>query len=102
VKKTKTGRSSTDSSVLEELAPSCTELPAVIIEHRALAKLQGTYIEALPREVDPRPGASTRASTRPWRPRGALVEGPEPAEHPDPHRDRPRIRECFVARRACS
>lgn len=50
VKKTKTGRS-TDHAVLEELAEQ-HELPAVILEHRALAKLQGTYLEALPREVD--------------------------------------------------
>ena len=54
VKKTKTGRS-TDHSVLEELAEQ-HELPAVILEHRALAKLQGTYLEALPREVDPNTG----------------------------------------------
>jgi DNA polymerase-1 len=54
VKKTKTGRS-TDSSVLEELAP-LHPLPDAIMEHRSLAKLLSTYIEALPREVDPQTG----------------------------------------------
>ena len=54
VKKTKTARS-TDQTVLEELA-LLHELPAAILEHRSLAKLQGTYIDALPQQIDPRTG----------------------------------------------
>ena len=50
VKKTKTGYS-TDSDVLEELEP-LHPLPALILEHRAIAKLKGTYLDALPRMVN--------------------------------------------------
>lgn len=45
-KKTKTGFS-TDSSVLEKLAPSHA-LPKILLEHRMCAKLINTYIETLP------------------------------------------------------
>jgi DNA polymerase-1 len=48
-KKTKTGLS-TDASVLEELKDE-HPLPGVILEHRELAKLKGTYVDALPRLV---------------------------------------------------
>jgi DNA polymerase-1 len=50
-KKTKTGRS-TDHEVLEELSDA-HPLPDVILELRKLQKLRGTYIEALPRQIDP-------------------------------------------------
>ncbi|MEA2063031.1 MAG: DNA polymerase I [Gemmatimonadota bacterium] len=50
-KKTKTGFS-TDSTVLAELAAE-HELPEVILEHRELAKLKSTYVDALPRQVNP-------------------------------------------------
>ena len=50
VKRTKTGRS-TDHDVLEELAAE-HPLPALVLEHRALAKLKGTYLDAFPRLVD--------------------------------------------------
>jgi DNA polymerase-1 len=51
VKKTKTGPS-TDADTLEELA-ALHPVPAKIVEFRALAKLKGTYIDALPALVDP-------------------------------------------------
>lgn len=54
VKRTKTSRS-TDASVLEALAEQ-HQLPATILEQRQLAKLKGTYIEALPRLVNPTTG----------------------------------------------
>jgi DNA polymerase-1 len=54
VEKTKTGRS-TNADVLEELA-ILHPLPAAILEHRSLAKLKGTYLDALPREINPRTG----------------------------------------------
>ena len=50
VKRTKTGPS-TNSEVLEQLA-IVHELPAKIIEHRQLAKLKGTYLDALPAMVN--------------------------------------------------
>lgn len=54
IKRTKTARS-TDHSVLEELSMQ-HELPEAILEHRMLAKLKNTYLDALPREVDPKTG----------------------------------------------
>jgi DNA polymerase-1 len=50
VKKTKTGYS-VDADVLEELAP-LHPVAAKILEHRTLAKLKGTYLDALPLLVD--------------------------------------------------
>ncbi|MBM3450930.1 MAG: DNA polymerase I, partial [Armatimonadetes bacterium] len=51
IKKTKTGYS-TDAEVLEILAPQ-HEIVAKILAHRELSKLQSTYIDVLPRLVDP-------------------------------------------------
>ncbi|TAE24279.1 MAG: DNA polymerase I [Candidatus Kapaibacterium sp.] len=51
VKKTKTGYS-TDSSVLEELAAE-HPIAELMLEYRQLTKLQSTYVEALPRAVNP-------------------------------------------------
>jgi DNA polymerase-1 len=53
-KKTKTGRS-TDQGVLEELAP-LHPVPRLVLEYRELAKLKGTYLDAMPARVDPRTG----------------------------------------------
>ncbi len=54
VKKTKTGLS-TDAEVLEELAP-LHPIAEKIHEHRALAKLKGTYIDAFPHLIDRQTG----------------------------------------------
>ncbi|MFH1919491.1 MAG: DNA polymerase I [Planctomycetota bacterium] len=54
LKKTKTGPS-TDAGVLEELA-AVHPLPAKIIEYRQVAKLKGTYVDALPEMVHPGTG----------------------------------------------
>ena len=54
LKRTKTGPS-TNSDVLEQLA-IIHELPAKIIEQRQLAKLKGTYLDALPAMVNPQTG----------------------------------------------
>jgi DNA polymerase-1 len=50
----KTGPS-TDADVLEELAV-LHPLPARIVDYRQYAKLKGTYVDALPRMVNPRTG----------------------------------------------
>ena len=52
-KKTATGPS-TDASVLQELADEGHTLPTLLMEYRELFKLEGTYIDALPRLVHPR------------------------------------------------
>jgi DNA polymerase-1 len=54
-KKTKTGRVSTSFDVLEELAAKY-ELPKLIMEYRELSKLKSTYVDALPRLINPRTG----------------------------------------------
>jgi DNA polymerase-1 len=53
-KRLKTGPS-TDQDVLEKLAEQ-HELPRLVLEHRSLSKLKGTYVDALPQLVDPRDG----------------------------------------------
>ena len=55
-RRSKTGAWSTDASVLEELAAQGHALPAKILEHRQIAKLKGTYTDALVRELDARTG----------------------------------------------
>ena len=54
VKRTKTGKS-TDAEVLEELSP-LHALPRKVLEYRQLAKLKGTYLDALPAMVNPATG----------------------------------------------
>jgi DNA polymerase-1 len=55
IKKTSTGPS-TDASVLKELAEEGHELPVLLMEYRELAKLESTYLDALPRLVNPKTG----------------------------------------------
>ncbi|HUG94327.1 MAG TPA: DNA polymerase I [Planctomycetaceae bacterium] len=54
LKRTQTGPS-TSHEVLEQLA-ALHPLPAKIIEHRHLAKLKGTYLDALPQLINPQTG----------------------------------------------
>jgi DNA polymerase-1 len=53
-KKTKTGRS-TDAEVLEALADD-HPLPGIVLEHRIIAKLKGTYVDTLPKLILPETG----------------------------------------------
>jgi len=53
-KKTRTGRS-TDHEALEAIADD-HPLPKLVLEHRAVAKLKGTYVDALPRLVNAETG----------------------------------------------
>ena len=80
-RKLKTGPS-TDQEVLERLA-ELHPLPGLVLEHRSLAKLKGTYVDALPLLID----AGRRPDPHHLQPGGggdrpALLVGPEPAEHP--------------------
>jgi DNA polymerase-1 len=49
-----TGEASTDQESLERLAALGHPLPRKIIEHRQIAKLKGTYVDALPALINPR------------------------------------------------
>jgi DNA polymerase-1 len=55
-KRSKNGSWVTDASVLDDLAAQGHPLPVKILEHRQLAKLKGTYTDALVRQVDARTG----------------------------------------------
>ena len=55
-RKTKTGAWSTDSDVLEELAAQGHEIARKALDWRQLAKLRGTYTDALPTYVNPTTG----------------------------------------------
>jgi DNA polymerase-1 len=54
LKKTKTGFS-TDVEVLDKLALE-HPVPKLILEYRSLVKLKGTYLDALPEQINPRTG----------------------------------------------
>ena len=55
LKKTSTGPS-TDASVLQELADAGHTLPTLLMDYRELAKLESTYLDALPQMVNPETG----------------------------------------------
>ncbi len=55
LKRTPKGGRSTDAEVLEELSEK-HPLPKVIVEYREIDKLKGTYIDALPRAINPQTG----------------------------------------------
>jgi DNA polymerase-1 len=55
LKRTKTGPS-TDAGVLEELAAMGHDVPRLLIEYRQLEKLRSTYVDALPKLVNPKTG----------------------------------------------
>ncbi|HZK77350.1 MAG TPA: DNA polymerase I, partial [Gemmatimonadaceae bacterium] len=55
LKKTSTGPS-TDASVLQELADAGHTLPNLLMDYRELAKLESTYLDALPQMVNPETG----------------------------------------------
>jgi DNA polymerase I len=54
-RKTATGQPSTDEEVLTELAEDFP-LPKLLLEHRSLTKLKGTYTDKLPKMVNPNTG----------------------------------------------
>ena len=54
--KTAGGQPSTAEGVLAELAERDYPLPKVIMQHRSLSKLKGTYTDKLPQQINPRTG----------------------------------------------
>ncbi|MGD9882990.1 MAG: DNA polymerase I [Reyranella sp.] len=55
-RRNKNGSWATDVSILEDLAAQGHALPVKIMEHRQIAKLKGTYTDALVRELDQKTG----------------------------------------------
>jgi DNA polymerase-1 len=97
IRKTKTG-ASTDADTLEELA-ALHPVPAKIVEYRGLAKLKGTYIDALPALVNPRTGRLHTSFNQAVAATGRLSSS-EPNLQNIPIRTDVgrRIREAFIAR----
>ena len=54
--KTAGGQPSTAENVLADLAEQNYPLPKVIMQHRSLSKLKGTYTDKLPQQINPRTG----------------------------------------------
>ncbi len=55
-KKTKTGAWSTDADVLEDVAAQGHDIAKKVLDWRQLAKLRGTYTDALPNYINPKTG----------------------------------------------
>ena len=88
-RKTATGYT-TDATALEPLRHVHPAVDAVM-RWREVTKIKSTYVDTLPRAGQPAHGAHPQrllAGDRRHRP--ALLERPEPAEHPAAHRDRQR------------
>lgn len=95
-RRTKTGYS-TDNEVLEALARE-HELPRVILEHRQLAKLKGTYADALARMVNPETGRVHTSFNQTGAATGRLSSSdPNLQNIPVRSEDGRRIRAAFVA-----
>lgn len=99
-KKTKTGFS-TDTNVLEELS-HYDVIPAWILEYRALAKLLGTYVTALPLLVDPATGRIHTSFVQTGTATGRLSSrNPNLQNIPIRSEDGRRIRSAFVPQEGC-
>ena len=97
LQKTPGGEPSTAQEVLEELAAK-HPLPRLLIQHRQLAKLKSTYLDALPALVHPRTGGSTPRSTRCVAATGRLSSSdPNLQNIPVRTEDGRQIRQAFVA-----
>ena len=89
-RKTKTGAWSTDVDVLEDVAAQGHDIAKKVLDWRGLAKLRGTYTDALPdlHQSQDRPGAHLLCDGVDLH-RPARLHRSQSAEHPDPHRGRP-------------
>ncbi|HHH30258.1 MAG TPA: DNA polymerase I [Polyangiaceae bacterium] len=95
-KKTKTGRS-TDHEALEAIADQ-HPLPKLILEHRALSKLKGTYVDALPKLIHPQTGRIHTQWNQAVAATGRLSsKDPNLQNIPIRTEEGKRIREAFVA-----
>ena len=101
MKKTATGAPSTDEEVLEKLAEDYP-LPKVILEHRSLSKLKGTYTDKLAAMAHPADGRVHTHYAQAVAVTGRLSSN-EPNLQNIPIRtpEGRRVREAFVARPGC-
>jgi DNA polymerase-1 len=100
-KKTATGQPSTDEDVLSELAEDYP-LPKLLLEHRSLSKLKGTYTDKLPRMVNPATGRVHTNFSQATAVTGRLASSdPNLQNIPIRTAEGRRIRAAFVAPRGC-
>ena len=98
IKKTPSGAPSTDEEVLQKLAENYP-LPARILDYRGLAKLQSTYIEKLPRMVNPKTGRVHTSYSQAVAVTGRLASSdPNLQNIPVRTEEGRKIREAFVAK----
>ncbi len=100
-KKTAKGAFSTDSEVLRDLS-AIHEVPRLILRHRFLSKLKSTYIDQLPRLINP----ATRRIHTSFNPAGTSTgrlssSDPNLQNIPIKTEDGKRIRKSFVAKDGC-
>lgn len=96
-KKTKNGQYSTSEEVLEALRPK-HEIVGLILQHRALKKLQSTYVEALPKLINPHTGRIHTTFNQAVTATGRLSSSnPNLQNIPVRREDGKEIRRCFVA-----
>ena len=97
IAKTKTGQPSTAENVLEQLAADHA-LPKLILRHRSLTKLMGTYIDSLPERIDATSGRVHTSYHQAVTSTGRLSSSdPNLQNIPVRTEEGRRIREAFVA-----
>ena len=100
-KKTAKGAFSTDSEVLRDLS-TIHEVPRLILRHRFLSKLKSTYIDQLPRLINPATGRIHTSFNPAGTSTGRLSSSnPNLQNIPIKTEDGKRIRKSFVARNGC-
>lgn len=100
-KKTAKGAFSTDSEVLKDLS-AIHEVPRLILRHRLLSKLKSTYIDQLPRLINPVTGRIHTSFNPAGTSTGRLSSrDPNLQNIPIKTGDGKRIRKSFVAENGC-
>ena len=101
IKKTPGGAPSTDEEVLQKLSEDYP-LPARILDYRSLAKLQSTYIEKLPKMMNPGTGRVHTNYAQSVAATGRLASNePNLQNIPIRTQEGRKIREAFIARSGC-
>jgi DNA polymerase I len=97
IKKTPSGKPSTDEDVLQELALDYP-LPKVLLEYRGLAKLKSTYTDKLPKMINPKTGRVHTSYNQAVAITGRLASSdPNLQNIPVRTAEGRRIREAFIA-----
>ena len=97
IKKTPKGAPSTNEEVLQDLALDYP-LPRLLLEHRSLSKLKGTYTDKLPQECDPADGRVRTSFHQAVTSTGRLSSSdPNLQNIPIRTEDGRRVRKAFVA-----